>query len=100
VGNIVTGDDKQTDVCKRFFSCLCLGVLVQAMVQAGCVTALVSLLGDPKQTVRREAAWALSNITAGNMHDIQAVIDAGAIPVALRLVCSGRGAVLLRLTVV
>lgn len=59
------------------------------MVQAGCVTALVSLLGDPKQTVRREAAWALSNITAGNMHDIQAVIDAGAIPVALRLVRTG-----------
>ena len=35
------------------------------------------LLVDPKTTIQKEAAWTISNITAGQAHQIQAVIDAG-----------------------
>jgi len=61
LGNIVTGDDKQT----------------QHVLEAGVLPVLVKLLGDSKKAVRKEACWALSNIAAGNSTQIQALIDAG-----------------------
>jgi importin subunit alpha-1 len=48
-GNIVSGNDVQT----------------QAVLAAGVLPMLVLLLEHPRQNVRREAAWAFSNITAG-----------------------------------
>lgn len=35
------------------------------------------LLSNSRQNIVKEAAWTISNITAGNHHQIQAVIDAG-----------------------
>jgi len=32
---------------------------------------LLSLLGSPKETIRKEACWTISNITAGNKNQIQ-----------------------------
>jgi len=37
------------------------------------------LLTDPKSTIQKEAAWTISNITAGQAHQIQTVVDAGLI---------------------
>ena len=50
VGNIVTGDDSQT----------------QCVIDAGVLQGLVLLLGNSNAGVRKEAAWAISNITAGS----------------------------------
>lgn len=61
VGNIVTGDDSQTDV----------------VLQAGALRFLPGLLNNSRQGVVKEAAWTISNITAGNPSQIQAVLEAG-----------------------
>ncbi len=55
VGNIVTGDDVQT----------------QVVVNCGALQALLALLSSPKDGIRKEACWTISNITAGNPNQIQ-----------------------------
>lgn len=55
VGNIVTGDDAQT----------------QVVLNCSVLPCLLSLLGSPKETIRKEACWTISNITAGNKNQIQ-----------------------------
>lgn len=64
VGNIVTGDDAQTD----------------SIILAGGLTHLRALLVHPRKNTVKEAAWAISNITAGNTEQIQHVINAGILP--------------------
>ena len=54
-GNIVTGDDKQTQVA------LDLGIL----------SIYENLLNKPTQSIIKETCWAISNITAGNSAQIQ-----------------------------
>lgn len=61
IGNIVTGDDNQT----------------QMAVDAGLVGALNVIITHNKKTVRKEACWVLSNITAGNQQQVQICIDTG-----------------------
>jgi len=68
VGNIVTGDDQQT----------------QTIIQVGALPSLLSLLHSPKKGIKKEACWTLSNITAGTKLQIQAAIDAGLIPPLIR----------------
>ncbi|KAL0285335.1 UNVERIFIED_CONTAM: Importin subunit alpha [Sesamum angustifolium] len=64
VGNIVTGDDIQTQVIidNRALPCL-LNLLTQ----------------NYKKSIKKEACWTISNITAGNRDQIQAVIEANII---------------------
>lgn len=64
VGNIVTGDDLQT----------------QVVIASGALPALLSLLSSPKDGIRKEACWTISNVTAGSPPQIQSVIDANIIP--------------------
>ncbi|KAK4783315.1 hypothetical protein SAY86_007689 [Trapa natans] len=64
VGNIVTGDDVQT----------------QCIINHGALACLLRLLtNNHKKSIKKEACWTISNITAGNREQIQAVIDAGLI---------------------
>ncbi|GAY62720.1 hypothetical protein CUMW_220070, partial [Citrus unshiu] len=64
VGNIVTGDDFQT----------------QCIINHGAAPYLLALLiHNHKKSIKKEACWTISNITAGNREQIQAVIDAGLI---------------------
>ena len=63
IGNIVTGDDLQT----------------QAVLSATVLPCLLALLSNPKKGLRKEACWTISNITAGSAEQIQAVFDAGLI---------------------
>ncbi|XP_023545270.1 importin subunit alpha-2-like [Cucurbita pepo subsp. pepo] len=61
VGNIVTGDDLQT----------------QVIIQHNALPCLLNLLtNNHKKSIKKEACWTISNITAGNKAQIQAVIDA------------------------
>lgn len=64
VGNIVTGDDVQTQV---IIDNQALGCLLNLLTQ------------QYKKSIKKEACWTISNITAGNRDQIQAVINAGII---------------------
>ncbi|KAK1590989.1 hypothetical protein Q3G72_000404 [Acer saccharum] len=56
VGNIVTGDDIQT----------------QCIINHGALPCLLSLLThNHKKSIKKEACWTISNITAGNNEQIQ-----------------------------
>lgn len=72
IGNIVTGDDLQT----------------QVVLNCGVLSCLLSLLIHPKKGIRKEACWTISNITAGNADQIQAVIDAHIFPPLINLLRS------------
>ncbi|KAG6529552.1 hypothetical protein ZIOFF_011760 [Zingiber officinale] len=64
VGNIVTGDDMQT----------------QYVINHNALPCLLNLLTDNhKKSIKKEACWTISNITAGNKEQIQVVISAGII---------------------
>lgn len=52
----------------------------QVVIASGALPALLSLLSSPKEAIRKEACWTISNITAGSPTQIQAVIDANLIP--------------------
>ncbi|GMF01098.1 unnamed protein product [[Candida] boidinii] len=73
VGNIVTGNDIQT----------------QVVINSGVLPALIPLLRSPKESIRKEACWTVSNITAGSPDQIQSVIDANLIPQIIKLLASG-----------
>jgi len=74
VGNCVSGDDWQT----------------QPFVTAGVLPRLFALLSSPKKGLRKEAAWAVSNITAGNQEQIGAVLGIpGLVPRLLTLLKEG-----------
>jgi hypothetical protein len=64
VGNIVTGDDTQT----------------QIIINAGALPCLKVLLGSEIKGIKKESCWTISNITAGNRGQIQKVIDVGIVP--------------------
>ncbi|KAI3885493.1 hypothetical protein MKX03_030569 [Papaver bracteatum] len=64
VGNIVTGDDAQTQFVIDNHVLPCLHQL---------------LTQNHKKSIKKEACWTISNITAGNRDQIQAVIDANII---------------------
>ncbi|OXB76487.1 UNVERIFIED_CONTAM: hypothetical protein H355_014531 [Colinus virginianus] len=72
VGNIVTGDDIQTQVRLVILNCSAL-------------PCLLHLLSSPKESIRKEACWTVSNITAGNRAQIQAVIDANIFPILIEI---------------
>lgn len=61
VGNIVTGNDDQT----------------QHVLEQGVLIPLKALLHNEKVGIRKEACWTISNITAGNVAQIEMVTRAG-----------------------
>lgn len=55
LGNLTTGDDRQT----------------QNIIDQGLLPALGATLEHPKRSIRKEVAWVLSNLTAGNTDQLQ-----------------------------
>ncbi|WKA08975.1 hypothetical protein VitviT2T_026655 [Vitis vinifera] len=64
VGNIVTGDDMQTQCIINHQALLCL---------------LNPLTNNHNKSIKKEACWTISNITASNKEQIRAVIEANII---------------------
>jgi len=65
VGNIVTGDDYQT----------------QIVINCRALPSLLALLtADHKKSIKKEACWTISNITAGNKDQIQAIVENNIVP--------------------
>lgn len=54
----------------------------------GVLPSLLQLLNSPKKGIRKEACWTISNITAGEKNQIQAVIDTNVIPPLLALLAT------------
>ena len=69
IGNLVTGDDRQT----------------QMVVDSGVLQLMSPLLNSIKPVIQKEACWTISNITAGNASQVQAVIDAKLMPRIIHL---------------
>ncbi|KAK6107939.1 Armadillo/beta-catenin-like repeat family protein [Brugia pahangi] len=65
VGNIVSGDDEQT---QSVLNC------------ANALNYIHRLLLDGDQKMKREVCWVLSNVAAGTSSQIQTIFDAGIIP--------------------
>jgi len=61
VGNIVSGNDEQT----------------QAVITAGVMSKMEGLLNHPKRMIRKEACWVLSNISACTHPQISSVLKKG-----------------------
>jgi len=59
IGNIVCGDDLQT----------------QVVLDNAALPRLLVLLTNKKKVIRKEACWTISNITAGSVVQIQAVME-------------------------
>lgn len=72
IGNMVTGDDVQT----------------QIVLNCNCLIALRHLLSFEKKGIRKEACWTISNITAGNRDQIQQVLEADIFPCLISLLKS------------
>merc|ERR1711979_141503 len=71
-GNIVTGDDQQT----------------QVIIQNGVLPSLVKLLSHAKKAIRKETCWTISNITAGNRDQIQEIINNSLFPPVIHLLAT------------
>ena len=69
----MTGSDDQTE----------------AVIRAGGLPVIACLLAHPKMNVVKEAAWTVSNITAGPPEQIQAVIDSGILPPLIEVIKTG-----------
>lgn len=46
------------------------------------------LLAHPRPNIVKEAAWTISNITAGNVEQIQQIIDSGIMPPLIKVLGS------------
>jgi len=74
LGNIVTGDDKQT----------------QTVIDCGILQTVLPLaLTSNKGGLTREACWLISNICAGIPPQIQAVLDSSLLPEVIHLLETG-----------
>lgn len=73
VGNIVTGDDNQTQI---IINCAALPCLLHL------------LTASQKKSIKKEACWTVSNITAGTKEQIQTVIDVGIIQPLVNLLAT------------
>ena len=69
IGNIVTGNDEQTD----------------RVIGAGALPLLRQMLFHHKKSLRKEACWSLSNVTAGTPAQVAAVIACDIIPPVVNL---------------
>lgn len=65
----MTGTDEQT----------------QCVLNSGALQMLPGLLRHDKPNIQKEAAWTVSNITAGKDTQIREVIDAGLIPILVEI---------------
>lgn len=65
----MTGTDEQT----------------QCVLSAGALQMFHGLLCHEKANIQKEAAWTLSNITAGKDTQIQEVIESGLVPVLVEV---------------
>uniref|UniRef100_A0A673B4D3 Importin subunit alpha n=1 Tax=Sphaeramia orbicularis TaxID=375764 RepID=A0A673B4D3_9TELE len=60
-------------------------IFFQVILNCSALPCLLHLLSSPKESIKKEACWTVSNITAGNRAQIQNVIDANIFPVLIEI---------------
>lgn len=61
-------------------------MVLQVVINCGALQCLLTLLtANHKKSIKKEACWTISNITAGTKEQIQAVIDNQLIPPLVHL---------------
>lgn len=75
IGNIVCAEGTEGDY-------------TQVILEQQAVPKLTQLISHSNRDIQKEACWTLSNIAAGTVDQIQAVLEAGAIPPLVQLVSS------------
>ncbi|KAF7339547.1 Importin subunit alpha [Mycena sanguinolenta] len=70
----------ESGVCRRLVDLLLHTSTPKLSLHPVPSPALLQLLSSPKDGIRKEACWTISNITAGSPPQIQAIIDANIIP--------------------
>lgn len=63
-----------------------LHIQTEAALDAGVLPQYKQLLKNTRRNIRKETAWALSNVTAGNKDQIQKVVDEGLLPELVRVI--------------
>ena len=61
------------------------------MLDQGSLPMFHALLTHQKHSIQKEAAWLISNVTAGNVNQIQAVIDNELIPLVVDIIAKVEG---------
>jgi len=82
----------ESGVCRRLVELLMYpqyNVQTQVIINSNALPSLLSLLNSPREGIKKEACWTISNITAGNTSQIQDVIDANIIPVLIDVLKTG-----------
>lgn len=67
------------------------GCYVQAVLDANVLATFTSLLQHAKPAIQKEAAWTISNITAGNSSQIQQVIHQNLLPLIIQILVKVNG---------
>ena len=80
------GLNKKSKKRKRFLIKVFLYSFLQVVINSNALPAFKNLLRHHKISIQKEASWAISNITAGNTQQIQAVIDTGLIPPIIEVI--------------
>jgi importin subunit alpha-1 len=55
------------------------------ILNCGALSSIYYLLNAEKESIIKEACWTISNIAAGNVEQIQAVIDANIFPILIKI---------------
>eukprot|EP00924_Labyrinthula_sp_SR-Ha-C_P015035 maker-scaffold_9-snap-gene-6.50-mRNA-1 protein AED:0.01 eAED:0.01 QI:97/0.66/0.5/1/1/1/4/0/934 len=71
VGNIVCAEDDQE--------------YTQHILDCGAIGHLTKLITHQHKDIQKEACWTISNISAGTIEQIQAVLDSGVIPILVKI---------------
>lgn len=85
IGNIVCAEYDE-DAANALDDKPLLTDFTEVILECDAVPRLKSLINHCNREIQKEACWTLSNIAAGTVDQIQAVIDSGAIPPLVSLV--------------
>jgi len=85
IGNIVCAEYDE-DAANALDDKPMLTDFTEVILECDAVPRLKSLINHREREIQKEACWTLSNIAAGTVDQIQAVIDSGAIPPLVSLV--------------
>ena len=90
IGNIVCAECSDDSIGVAGINGVTTTDYTEVILECNAVPRLKELVTHSNREIQKEACWTLSNIAAGTVDQIQAVIDAGCIPPLVKLVQENR----------